>query len=131
MGSLEALLARGKPVVVVFVQPQCGPCRQLLPYLADWQVTLAQSLTIAVLSEGSVDANRPLVEEFGVTDFLVQERGQVYREYEVRSGTPAATVVDPDGTIAGPTVGGHLAIEGLIRLTLRRSDSREQPSLTG
>jgi uncharacterized membrane protein YphA (DoxX/SURF4 family)/thiol-disulfide isomerase/thioredoxin len=129
--SLETLRARGRPVVLVFVQSGCGPCRQLLPHLAEWQVTLAGSLTIAVLSEGGVDANRPLVEEHGITDFLLQERGEVYREYEVRSGTPAATVVDPDGTITGPTVGGHAAIEGLIRLTLRRSDSTEQPSLTG
>lgn len=129
--SLETLRARGRPVVLVFVQPTCGPCKQLLPHLAEWQVTLARTLTIAVLSEGSEDANLPLVEEHGFADFLLQERDEVYREYEIRSGTPSATVVDPEGKIAGPTVGGYSAIEGLIRLTLRRTGPREQPSLTG
>jgi uncharacterized membrane protein YphA (DoxX/SURF4 family)/peroxiredoxin len=129
--TLEALCARGRPVVLVFVHPRCGPCRQLLPDLAEWQATLAQSLTIAVLSEGSVAANRTFSEEHGVADFLLQEGQDVYRAYEVRAGTPAAVVVNPDGTIAGPTVGGRLPVEELIRLTLSRSESREQRSLMG
>jgi uncharacterized membrane protein YphA (DoxX/SURF4 family)/peroxiredoxin len=129
--TLESLRTRGKPVVLVFVHPRCGPCRELLPELGEWQLTLAQNLTIAVLSEGSVAANRTLSEDHGVADFLLQERNEVYRAYEVRAGTPAAVVVDPGGTIAGPTVGGRLAIEELIRLTLRRRESQDQPSLAG
>ena len=129
--TLESLRAGGRPVVLVFVHPRCGPCRQLLPDLAEWQTTLAQSVTIVVLSEGSVAANRPLSEEHDIANFLLQERTEVYLAYEVRSGTPAAVVVDPDGTIAGPTVGGRLAIEELIRLTLSRGEPREQPSLAG
>jgi uncharacterized membrane protein YphA (DoxX/SURF4 family)/peroxiredoxin len=129
--TLESLCARGKPVVLVFVHPRCGPCRQLLPDLAEWQAGLAHTLTIAILSEGSVAANRPLSDAHGVGDFLLQERTEVYLAYEIRSGTPAAVVIDPDGTIAGPTVGGGLAIEELIRLTLSRSESPGQPSLAG
>lgn len=129
--TLESLRAKGRPVVLVFVHPRCGPCRQLLPDLAEWQAALAQSVTIAVLSEGSVAANRPLSEEHGIANFLLQERTEVYLAYEVRAGTPAAAVVDPDGTIAGPTVGGRLAIEELIRLTLSRGEPRGQPSLAG
>jgi uncharacterized membrane protein YphA (DoxX/SURF4 family)/peroxiredoxin len=129
--TLEALRGRGNPIVLVFVHPRCGPCRELLPELGEWQVTLAESLTIAVLSEGSVAANRTLSDEHEIADFLLQEHNEVYRAYEVKSGTPAAVVVDPAGTIAGPTVGGRLAIEELIRLTLNRSASQEQQSLTG
>jgi uncharacterized membrane protein YphA (DoxX/SURF4 family)/peroxiredoxin len=127
--TLETLRARGKPVVLVFVHPRCGPCRELLPDLGEWQVTLAENLTIAVVSEGSPAANRTLCEENRVADFLLQEHNEVYRAYEVQAGTPAAVVVDPAGVISGPTVGGRLAIEELIRLTLSRSESREQPSL--
>jgi uncharacterized membrane protein YphA (DoxX/SURF4 family)/peroxiredoxin len=127
--TLEALRTRGKPVVLVFVHPRCGPCRELLPELGEWQVTLGQSVTIAVLSEGSVAANRAFSEDHGVTDFLLQERNEVYQAYKVRAGTPAAVVVDPGGTIAGPTVGGRLAIEELIRLTLGRTESQNKSSL--
>ncbi|HET6771651.1 MAG TPA: MauE/DoxX family redox-associated membrane protein [Actinomycetota bacterium] len=129
--TLESLCARGRPVVLVFFHPRCGPCRQLLPDLGEWQATLAQSLTVAVLSEGDVAANRPLTEEHDIDNFLLQEGREVYLAYEVRAGTPAAVVVDPDGSIAGPTVGGRLAIEELIRLTLSRSESPGQPSLAG
>jgi methylamine dehydrogenase accessory protein MauD len=128
--TLESLRARGRPVVLVFVQPSCLPCRQLLPDLAEWQAGLAQALTITVLSEGSVDANRPLTEEHGIDNFLLQERREVYLAYEV-AGTPSAVVVDPDGKIAGPTVGGGLPVEELIRLTLSRSESRGEPTLAG
>lgn len=129
--TLESLCAPGRPVVLVFVHPRCGPCRQLLPDLAEWQATLAHTLTIAVLSEGSVGANRPLSEEHGIENFLLQERAEVYRAYDVRAGTPAAVVVTPDGTIAGPTVGGRLPIEELVRLTLSRTELPGQPSLAG
>ena len=126
--TLEALSARGRPVVLVFVHPTCAPCRQLLSHVGEWQATLASRLTIAVLSQGGVRANRPLREEHGVADLLVQEHAEVYDAYEVR-GTPSAVVVDPDGTIASATGFGPLAIEELLRLTLRRSERWEQPSL--
>jgi thiol-disulfide isomerase/thioredoxin len=127
--TLESLRGRGKPVVLVFVHPRCGPCRQLLPDLAQWQTALAHTLTIAVLSEGSVAANRPLAEGNSIDNFLLQEEREVYLSFDVRAGTPAAVVVDPDGTIAGATVGGRLRVEELIRLTLSRSESRGEPTL--
>lgn len=123
--TLEALCARRRPVVLVFVHPTCGPCQQLLSHLGEWQATLASRLTIAVLSEGSSHANRPLAEEHDVDDLLLQEDAEMYDAYEVR-GTPSAVVVDPDGMIASATGFGPLAIEELLRLTIRRSERWEQ-----
>jgi uncharacterized membrane protein YphA (DoxX/SURF4 family)/peroxiredoxin len=126
--TLEELTARGSPVVLVFVHPGCAPCRQLLALLGEWQATLADRLTIAVLTQGSARANRPLCEEHGIANFLLQKYAEVYDAYEAR-GTPSAVVVDADGRIASATVMGDIAIEELIRLTLRGSESWEQPSL--
>jgi thiol-disulfide isomerase/thioredoxin len=129
--TLDELCARGLPVVLVFVSPQCGPCRELLPQLAQWHARLATSVTIAVLSEGTAEANAPLVDGHGFDDVLLQERGEVYRAYGLREGTPAAVVVRPDRTIASVAVAGGPAIEELIRLTLHRSDEWARPSVVG
>ena len=53
-GSLEALLRPGRPVALVFVSPGCGSCDELLPDVARWQTTLAERITIVLLSRGSL-----------------------------------------------------------------------------
>jgi uncharacterized membrane protein YphA (DoxX/SURF4 family) len=35
--TLEALRARGKPVMLLFTDPNCGPCMSLLPEIGRWQ----------------------------------------------------------------------------------------------
>ncbi len=120
-GSLDSLRARGKPVVLFFTHPQCGPCHELLPSLARWHSSLAQQLTIALVSQGDVAANEEAYEEHELIDVLLQEEREVYEAYEMR-GTPSAVVVSPDGQIASATAEGDLPIEELLRQTLRRSN---------
>jgi uncharacterized membrane protein YphA (DoxX/SURF4 family)/thiol-disulfide isomerase/thioredoxin len=127
--TLGALCDRGLPVVLVFVHPECGPCRSLLPKLADWRARLARQVTIAVLSEGGADENKPLQEEYGLGDLLLQERGEVYQAYGLHQGTPSAVVVGPDRRIASVGAAGDFAVEELIRLTLRHKGSPPHPSL--
>jgi peroxiredoxin/uncharacterized membrane protein YphA (DoxX/SURF4 family) len=127
--TLETLRARGRPVALVFVNPSCPPCKELLAQIGEWQEALAPRLTIAILSDGTAEANRHLWETHHINDFLLQEKyAQVLNLYKAEA-TPAAVVVDPDGTIGSPTAGGPLAIEELIRLTLRRSERWGRPSL--
>jgi uncharacterized membrane protein YphA (DoxX/SURF4 family)/thiol-disulfide isomerase/thioredoxin len=127
--TLEGLLARGLPIIFLFVHPRCGPCRELIPHLSRWQATLAGRLTIAILSEGGVAANRSLQEEYGLRDLAVQRHSEVYEAYGA-NGTPSATVIDRNGRIAGPMVGGQIVIEELIRLALR-TDQDKHPSPVG
>ena len=35
--TLQSLLSRGRPVVLEFADPVCGPCTRLLPAVARWQ----------------------------------------------------------------------------------------------
>ena len=127
--SLEALCAPGLPVVLVFVQPECDACRALLPKLADWRARLARQVTIAVLSQGGVDENKPLQEEYGFGDLLLQERGEVYQAYGLHQGTPSAVVVGSDRRIASVGAAGDFAVVELLRLTLRREVSPPHPSV--
>jgi hypothetical protein len=115
--------------VLVFVQPGCDSCRGLLPRLVEWRQRLASQLTIVLISDGSADANRELLDGHAADGVLLQDRAEVYHAFELRQGVPAAVVVDPDRTIGSVAVSGNLAIESLIRITLQRSEAAEQPSV--
>ena len=56
--SLDSLLARGRPVLLLFSDPGCGPCTALAPAVARWQRDHADELTIAVV-EPDRDHARP------------------------------------------------------------------------
>lgn len=116
--SLEKMLARGRPVALLFVSPGCGPCATLLPDVSRWQASLADRMTIGIVSTGSVEENQRIVETYGLTDVLLQESSEVLRSYHLK-GTPAAVVVTQDGLLASAPGNGVFEIEPLIRLTLR------------
>ena len=120
--TLESLCSRGKPVVLVFVHPFCGPCLELMPELGEWQRALADRLTIVPISQGDRRHTLRLQRKHGIAEFLRQRRADVYNTYEVR-GTPSAVVVGTHRKVASSTVIGGLEIEQLIRLTLHREES--------
>src|SRR5215217_9207929 len=62
--TLDSLCAVGKPVLLVFSEPTCGPCTTLLPDLGRWQ--RAEAFTVAIISEGTAEANRATSREHGV-----------------------------------------------------------------
>lgn len=121
--SLEILRSPGQPVALVFMDPGCGPCRALLPELRRWQLQLSQALTIAVISRDSDDDADPGKGQNGLDHVLLQKRSEVSDAYRVR-GTPSAVVVSSAGTIASSPAAGALAIEALIRITLRRERAK-------
>jgi peroxiredoxin len=114
--TLDALRAAGKPVLLVFSDPGCGPCNALLPEIGRWQRDHAASLTIAVVSRGSADANRAKSAEHGLTNVLLQQEREVAEAYE-ETGTPCAVVVRSDGTIGSALAAGADAIRALVART--------------
>jgi thiol-disulfide isomerase/thioredoxin len=117
--TLEALLGRGRPVMLAFVSPSCGPCRILFPELQRWQAALADEITIAMISDGTPAQNRAIVGESGA-QVLIQEKLEVMEGYRV-PGTPATVLVNAEGTVASELISGAIAGESLIRLTVRRA----------
>jgi peroxiredoxin/uncharacterized membrane protein YphA (DoxX/SURF4 family) len=120
--SLDTLRSRGVPVALFFVSPSCGPCATLLPDLGRWQASLASRLTIALVSSGSIEDNRRIAEEHGLEKVLIQDGSEVLEAYRVGS-TPAAVILTPDARIMSFAGEGPLAIEPLIRLTLKDGTS--------
>jgi uncharacterized membrane protein YphA (DoxX/SURF4 family) len=126
--SLEALHGRGLPVVLVFSSPACGPCRQLLPQLARWNVALHESITLVLIEStaGNIDATVAHVREAGELEALLEPDQVVGSSYRI-AVTPTAVVVGTDGRVASPPASGPQAIERLIRETVQR-DAIAQPA---
>ena len=74
-------------------------------------------LTLALLSRGTPEANRAKVAKHKVTRVLVQQDREVAQVYQV-DGTPAAVLVQPDGTIGSPLARGAEAIRALVARTI-------------
>jgi len=111
--TLEALRSSGKPLMMLFTDPNCGPCNAMLPEVGRWQEEHAQKLTLALVSRGEVEENKTKAQEHGLSNVLVQKDWEVSESYEVR-GTPSAVLVSADGKVASPVAGGDEGIRGLI-----------------
>ena len=109
--SLDALLAAKKPLVLVFVHPDCGPCSMLLPKIVDWRARLGHKLAFALLTTSSSRGNAPA--EYQVLDTLLEQNRAVSKGYQA-SSIPSAVLIRPDGTIGSPLAAGPVAIGKLI-----------------
>jgi peroxiredoxin/uncharacterized membrane protein YphA (DoxX/SURF4 family) len=118
--TLDSLRTSGKPVMLLFTDPDCGPCNALLPEIGQWQAEHAAKLTLALVSRGDPGDNRTKASEHGLTSVLVQQDWEVSQAYQV-NGTPSAVLVRPDGTIGGPVAGGAEAISALVAQTVGAS----------
>jgi uncharacterized membrane protein YphA (DoxX/SURF4 family)/peroxiredoxin len=115
--TLDTLLGRDRPLLLVFVSPTCGPCTTLVPRVHQWQETLSERVTIAVISSGTVEENGWLA-AVGLEDVLVQQEIEVQKMYGV-SGTPTAVLVSAEGKIASALGESEFGIEPLLRMALR------------
>jgi len=111
--TLDSLRADGKPVLLIFADPNCGPCNTLFPDVAKWQREHGSQLTIAVISRGAAEANRNKATQHGISRILLQKDREVAQAYK-SSGTPSAVLIRPDGTIGSEMAGGAIAVRQLV-----------------
>jgi len=126
--TMAFLRSSGKPLVLLFTDPGCGPCTALLPDVGKWQRDHAAKMQVALVSRGTVEANRAKVTEPGVTNVLLQKNREIADAYKAY-GTPSAVVVRQDGTIGSPVAQGADAIRGLITATLNPPAPPRPPGL--
>lgn len=111
--TLDDLRRAGQPMLLLFTDPDCGPCTELLPEIVTWQRIHADRLTTAVISTGTPAANRAKAEGAGLRRILLQDDFEVGQAYRV-AGTPSAVLVNADGTVGSPVAGGAVAIRALV-----------------
>jgi peroxiredoxin/uncharacterized membrane protein YphA (DoxX/SURF4 family) len=124
--TLDLLSALGKPLVLVFSEPDCSMCDALLPDLAQWQREFKDRLWIGLISRGTVDANRAKMAKHDVRNLLLEKDREIASAYGVEA-TPSAVLVT-DGLIASPLAAGADAIRALVsRATLPAPVSKGDP----
>jgi thiol-disulfide isomerase/thioredoxin len=115
--TLDDLVEPGRPLLLLFTSPNCGPCAALLPTMAAWQGEYEELLTIAIVSGGDPVAIRAEAEEHGLARVLIDDKLAVYAAYEA-NGTPSAVGVSADREITSWVASGSDWIERLVRDTV-------------
>jgi thiol-disulfide isomerase/thioredoxin len=102
LGTLKQLLTSDKPVMLLFTNPDCGPCDDLLPEISRWQEEHAEKFVVSLVSQGDAEKNRAKTAEHGLRHVLLQKAWEVSEAYQVE-GTPSAVLVGYDGRLAVPS----------------------------
>ena len=112
--SLSDLLAVTKPIILVFVNPGCGPCVTLVPRLVEWQAEFKDELTFVIITQGGIDVFQ---KAFGISvggvRLLTQDGNELSNIYGVH-GTPGAVLILADGKVGSQVALGADAIWGII-----------------
>lgn len=111
--TLDMLRESGKPLVLLFSDPNCGPCTAFLPEVAHWQRAHADALTVAVVSRGTPEDNRTKIGDVPLTRVLLQRDREVADAFGVL-GTPTALVIRPDGTVGSLLAQAEVEIRQLV-----------------
>lgn len=115
-GSLDKLREERKPIVLVFSDANCEPCRALIPDLTRWQREHSGKLTFAVITRGA--SKEKIASQYEFKHIFVQQDREVATLYHA-AGTPSAVLVRADGLVGSGLMSGALAIGDLISAAAR------------
>ena len=111
-GELSLSDYTGRPVLLVFSDPDCGPCDALAPKLE----RIAQQtpgMNVVMVSRGDAERNRSKVAAHGLTfPVVLQDQWKLSREY-AKFATPIGSLIDEEGRIAADVALGLDAILAL------------------
>lgn len=113
MVSLDSLIAKGKPLFLLFTSAICEPCKELMPEVAQWIRDYSDEMDFVIISQGSAELNRAKAEEYGIPNMLLQKEHEVADAFLVR-GTPSAVILRIDGSIYCQLAEGPDAIRALV-----------------
>ena len=114
MVSLEEY--RGRRVLLVFSDPQCGPCDELAPHLSRLhQEHENNGLALVLVGRGEEEQNRRKAEQQGLRfPIVLQEKWKLSKEYGIFA-TPVAFLISKEGVIEKDVAVGRDAILALAR----------------
>jgi thiol-disulfide isomerase/thioredoxin len=105
--TVELADFRGQETLVLFWNPGCGFCQQMLPDLKEWEAGATEDApNLVVVSAGTEEANR----EQGLSSTVVLDQNFATGRAFGASGTPSAVLVDPGGKVASEVAVGAPAV---------------------
>jgi peroxiredoxin len=103
---------RGRRVLLVFSDPNCGPCSALAPELVRLDAENS-ALQLLMVSRGELEENRLKAQEHGFAFPLVlQDKWNLSKEYGIFA-TPVAFLINEDGVIEQPVA---IGVDGILAL---------------
>jgi peroxiredoxin len=105
---------RGRNILLVFFNSDCGYCEEMAPKLAALPLDVADGRPLpVVVTSGDLEDEQDLVRESGLRcPVLYDDKNEVTKLYRA-SATPSGYVIDASGVIAGPRVVGADALLAL------------------
>jgi peroxiredoxin len=110
---------RGRRVLLVFSDPQCGPCDSLAPELVKLHREHGgNGLAVVMVGRGDPEENRRKATEHGFEfPVVLQEQWKLSKEYGIFA-TPVAFLIDGGGVISHQVAQGADEIVSLARQSL-------------
>jgi thiol-disulfide isomerase/thioredoxin/uncharacterized membrane protein YphA (DoxX/SURF4 family) len=125
--SLQSSLTDRKPVMLLFVDPECGPCKALLPSVALWHSDYAEIVKIILISRGGARANLEKIGSQPLPYLLLQQDRELATAFQCY-GTPGAVWIGIDGKIESHVAQGSIEIEELFVKGRKRATPELRPS---
>ena len=124
--TLPGLLERGQPLLLVLLNPGCGPCLRLAPSIVRWHEDYADRLTVAVLTTGTADHVAQSLGPTGTLCVALLPDHDVLEAYGFQ-GAPGAVLIAPDGRFASPVAAGDTSVRRLLAEGLTGRAAAGQP----
>src|SRR5215211_1927828 len=105
--TVELADFRGEETLVLFWNPGCGFCQQMLPDLKEWEATSPEDAPrLVVVSAGSEEANK----QMGLASPVLLDQNFATGRAFGASGTPSGVLVDAEGKVASEVAVGSPAV---------------------
>ncbi len=107
-GTLSLEEYRQRRVLLVFSDPECGPCDELAPHLE--RIHRASSNLDVIMVSRDAERTRAKIAEHGLTfPVVLQRHWEISRDYGMFA-MPIGYLIDEEGIIAAPVAVGGAAI---------------------
>ncbi|PYS00779.1 MAG: hypothetical protein DMG16_14700 [Acidobacteria bacterium] len=119
---------RGRKVLLVFTDPQCGPCDELAADLVRLDRKHGNNgLAVIMVGRGDAEQNKKKASEHGIRfPVVLQERWKLSREYGIFA-TPVAFLIGKDGVLMRNVAKGPDQIMALARAALALEERGRRP----
>ena len=122
-GELSLEDFRGRRVLLVCSDPDCGPCAELAPALEQFHRGPG-GVAVLMISRRDPEANRQKVAELGLTFPVVLQRHWEISLLYGMFATPIAYLIDEQGVLATDVVVGVQPIQALLETAARPDQVR-------
>jgi len=105
---------RGKPVLLVFSDVDCGPCEYLSPGLVELAEKKARKIQVLMISRGDVEKNREKAQAFGYSFPVLRQKSWEISKLYGMFATPIGYLIDKNGIVQKEVAVGPEPILDLV-----------------